>query len=58
MSEWIKVSNKKPTDSKPVLCSNAHGSLFIGFYLDSDWYDEDDLLRDPSHWMPLPEPPK
>lgn len=23
----------------------------------NSWYDEDDCRQEPTHWMPLPEPP-
>jgi len=58
MSEWIKVSERLPTDDMTVV-----------WYLPEDnWYAETfrimspmamcDSARKPTHWMPLPAAPE
>ena len=60
--KWISVSDQLPEFDKAVIFgySDKH-FVFIG-YLDGEelqWYDlEDGRVARPTHWMPLPEPPK
>lgn len=57
MSEWIPVSERLPDDDRPVLvCVNGHP--YIAWYSADvrSWCTEDFVLREPSAWMPLPQP--
>lgn len=57
MSEWIPISERLPDDNRLVLvCVNGH--LYIAWYSADvrKWWSEEYWLREPSAWMPLPEP--
>jgi len=70
MSEWISVEDRLPDKSKDVLI--VSGKEITVAYLDQwlEWslggdyectYDMADCVltnKKPTHWMPLPEPPK
>ncbi len=66
MSEWISVKDRLPTDDETVLCYQPGRTSALPVIA---WYDEEtkgfqvaftwqELLIYPTHWMPLPEPPK
>lgn len=62
--KWIGVEERLPEDEIPVLVGysrNLDGFISIG-YLDHEdmrWCGIDGIrIARPSHWMPLPEPPK
>ena len=71
MSEWIPVSEKVPNESCPVLLY-GNGKTTVGFQDDvmavgtlersksgSEYFvDHLYLSFHPTHWMPLPNPPK
>lgn len=70
MSEWSSVKDRLPEINKDVLMyfavekNMAVGFLqeidehvtFWGAYPDGGWWTSCDC--EPTHWMPLPEPPK
>lgn len=65
MSNWIKISDRLPKDNTVVLtygCGVADTEICQAFYSKSKWQELDccgdffDYL--PTHWMPLPLPPK
>ena len=71
-TEWISVDERLPEEGKNVLCIEGN-KTFIAFMetvedcgthvpVFWDWvaYDRDDTWNEvcPTHWMPLPEPPK
>lgn len=70
MSEWIKVEDKLPKDGENVIgfWPSRNGKKIDGknfavtkFADDNSWWSLEDKDVDfcfPSHWMPLPEPPK
>lgn len=72
MSEWISVKDRMPNVGEYVLVADWYSGINYGMvkaYYNSLWFiDEDsldvwgdskvDLGFDPTHWMPLPEPPK
>ena len=60
MSEggWIPVS-QLPGDESDVLLYGEGKGIIIAYYSDGVWYDnQHNHLRNRTHWMPLPEPPK
>lgn len=70
MAEWISVKDRLPECGVSVLIHFKSGlNMAAGFLQDVDedrtmWcaYTDDGFYADcdyePSHWMPLPEPPK
>jgi hypothetical protein len=57
MGEWIEVKYKIPFEHDRVLCSSFGNKVFIAYRCGINWFDDEGLNRDPTHWMPLPEPP-
>ena len=70
--EWISLENDKPKHLQPIALTNGNEVEF-GFYRDpkeldkddpfGEWadfsfYDDNENWIDPTHWMPLPNPPK
>lgn len=54
---WIPVSERLPEDGERVLAITESGNQFVGFHTQfSGWHFE--YVIHPTHWMPLPEPPK
>lgn len=68
MSEWISVNERMPEPDKDVLLCFGLGDfrMAVGgkYELDEGWYSITDAEyytdcdTTPTHWMPLPEPPK
>ena len=67
MSEWISVEERLPVMGEQVLLYWKHsnhiedGAFYMeecsgGFY--HSLFDGESLNEQPSHWQPLPEPPK
>lgn len=68
MSEWISVEDRLPKYACDVICYHKITGRFIGWLelLDpnikdchqwNNWEGERGIVP-PTHWMPLPEPPK
>lgn len=65
MAEWISVKDRLPeNDDDVLLCFNT-GVMVVGFrsnydelcaHIDEEYYAN--CKTCPTHWMPLPEPPK
>lgn len=66
---WISVSERLPEKTADVLMMFEHGNMAVGYWHDGDehvtyWcaYTDDGYYTDcdsePTHWMPLPEPPE
>jgi len=63
---WINIETDKPQQGKWVLLYNGH-FMGVGKYRVNDvyefpepeWSDEigEYITPEPTHWMPLPEPP-
>ena len=68
MSEWISVNERMPEPDKDVLLCFGLGDfrMAVGgkYELDEGWYSITDAEyytdcdTTPTHWMPLPDPPK
>lgn len=61
VSNWIKVADQKPTPMVPVLIAWAgHPAVKLGWRIGDFWFDRfgPSGWMPPTHWMPLPEPPK
>lgn len=63
MSEWIKCSDViNDSDDALVYCSDTQ-EQFVGFHVgggEFQFFDMHGVVGTcrPTHWMPLPEPPK
>lgn len=59
---WIKVSEKLPELKQPVLAFiDGHfyiAEIFHFDLLNRPFWTFTSLGKSPTHWMPLPEPPK
>lgn len=66
---WIPVTERLPEKQKDVLIYFENGNAAVGFWHDQDedvtfWcaYTDGgyytDCEAEPTHWMPLPEPPE
>lgn len=63
MSEWIKCSERMPTFRQEVLAVDEYGDVGIGYFYEGYqgklcFADLGDSLCMPTHWQPMPEPPK
>ena len=71
--EWISIKDKEPPkDGTPFLCydpnSDENSTIYVVVWKKSRWIDEPDAYIEsggecyfrwnPTHWMPLPLPPK
>ena len=58
-SEWISVEEQLPDKRMDVLIFTWDCDTYIADYIPSvkQWWVENDLRSDVSHWMPMPEPP-
>ena len=59
--DWQPIETA-PKDATPILMWHAPNWTLIGwFYEDGSFYRTDGLSfnrKDPTHWMPLPDPPQ
>lgn len=67
MSEWIKIEDQVPERNTPCLLWHpSYGIVYGGFDEDGEfcgnyggrWEPETLPYNNPTHWMPLPEPPQ
>lgn len=63
-SQWRSVEDGLPETYDDVLVvyppsySPSHIEKAVAYYDGEDWYTKDGEHIRPSHWMPIPEPPK
>ena len=57
VQEWISVNDRLPEPKENAICINRHGDMMIGTYTEWGWMFPC-YFNSPTHWMPLPEPPK
>lgn len=58
MSEWIDIKEQLPDENVDVLVYEPDFGLCIAWLDDGDFYALGVNFVEPSHWMPLPAPPK
>ena len=62
--QWRSVDDKLPEIDDvvfvtyPNLSTPLDRDMGVGYYDGEDWYTTDDTHIRPTHWMPIPEPPK
>lgn len=68
-NDWISVEDRLPERNQDVIMYFDGGNMAVGWWHDNDeditfWcaYTDDGFYTDceciPTHWMPLPQPPK
>jgi hypothetical protein len=58
MSKWISLKEQYPEHGKHYLFINGNHLPFVGFWKKDYGAMVCGELCRPTHWMPLPEPPK
>lgn len=60
MSEWISLKDRAPDDNVDVLTTDGDYMAVASTSRWDIWFINDDTAPQwqPTHWMPLPEPPK
>ena len=57
VQEWISVDDRLPEPREKTICINRYGDIMIGIYTEWGWMFPC-YFEEPTHWMPLPQPPK
>ena len=56
--EWQPISTA-PFNQKVLIYSPDYGYIDVAEqWPNGAWWEADDYQHDPTHWMPLPAPPK
>ena len=55
--QWISVADKLPEPKEETICIDADGDMMIGTYTEWGWMFPC-YFKSPTHWMPMPQPPK
>ena len=61
MTEWIRTADKLPEPDYAVLAFAKGEGVVIAYYnafAKGRWWCDDAGTIEPTHWMPLPEPPQ
>ena len=61
-NEWISVAERLPRENMPILIYENNDTA-VAVFMEKEFLEYSDtgypvLIRRPTHWMPLPEPPK
>lgn len=57
--KWISTTEKKPSPNERVLVYHSGYGITVGFmHTWGEWNIKQAYPENPTHWMPLPEPPK
>lgn len=54
--EWQPIATA-PKDGRDVLVFDDGAITIASWFMDL-WWDHGEMVPEPTHWMPLPEPPK
>ena len=59
---WVSVEKSMPQENTSILIYE-NGDIAVSAFIEKEFLEYSDtgfpvLLRRPTHWMPLPEPPK
>jgi len=58
-ANWVSVKDRLPEDGRSVLLAFPSGFMCVGRKMrHGEWHNGQGEVRDVTHWMPLPEPPK
>lgn len=59
MTEWQPIETA-PKDGTPILVCDKGPYAYVAewFQHSRTWIGADKMYWEPTHWMPLPEPPK
>jgi hypothetical protein len=60
MTEWQPIETAPQGGTVVLVFPNLQGYCTVGHCLHDEWWDafNDNYEIYPTHWMPLPEPPK
>lgn len=61
VGRWIPVTERLPERGKVVLACGSRGGIYTAFYKGSRYWhklNSRSHFCEPTHWMPLPEPPQ
>ena len=57
--EWISINDRLPQEWQRVLvCNVAEEWTTAADYRERGWAMHGECIRQPTHWMPLPAPPR
>ena len=57
VQEWISVDDRLPDPPDRAICLDEDGNMMLGTYTEWGWIFPC-YFAEPTHWMPLPQPPK
>ena len=57
VQEWISVNDRLPEPKEETICIDTDGNMMIGTYTEWGWMFPC-YFKEPTYWMPVPEPPK
>lgn len=62
MGNWIKLCDQKPANGQGIMIITAWPNMPMNRRLAEYWEGEfwvgEQLYPEPTHWMPLPDPPE